>query len=116
MTKAAAQKELRERFRANGYVRRQNAARVKKEGFRGYHKGDEVRLVADSKADLNAIRRHLRALGFEPGNAFQKGNQFRQPLYGREVVARFLRLMGSARPAKRSAPARKAKAPRAKRK
>lgn len=86
-------------FRRNGYVRRQNAAARRREG-RLYKKGDEVRLVAQSKAELALIRRLLRQAGFRPGRPFAKGRQYRQPLYGREQVARFLRRIGAARQAK----------------
>jgi hypothetical protein len=86
-------------FRRNGYVRRQSADRLAAEGYEAYKKGDEVRLVADSKAELRAIRRLLRAAGFTPGRPFPKANQWRQPVYGRAAVARFLALIGEARSA-----------------
>jgi hypothetical protein len=83
---------LRELFQRNGYVRLQDQERVESDG-RSYKKGDEVRLVADSRAELAEIRRLLAAGGFKLGRPFAKGNQFRQPLYGREQVARFVSLM-----------------------
>ncbi len=79
-------------FRRNGYVRRLNPKRRAAEPGT-YKKGDEVRLVAASAAELRAIRRLLRAAGFRPGRAFRKANQWRQPVYGREEVARFLALI-----------------------
>jgi hypothetical protein len=79
-------------FRRNGYVRRQNTQRLRSEGPT-YHKGDEVRLVADSATELMHIRRLLRAAGFKPGRPFRKARQFRQPVYGRHEVARFLELV-----------------------
>ncbi len=85
--------QLGELFRRNGYVRRQNPKRLGRDGRR-YKKGDEVRLVANSADELRRIRRLLREAGFEPGRAFAKGRQWRQPLYGREAVARFLDLIG----------------------
>jgi hypothetical protein len=76
-------------FRRNGYVRRQNAKRLRREK-RTYKKGDEVRLVAESWKELQAIRGLLREAGFAPSRPFRKANQWRQPLYGRDDVARFL--------------------------
>ncbi|MCI0405756.1 MAG: hypothetical protein L0209_06755 [candidate division Zixibacteria bacterium] len=81
-------------FRRNGYVRRQNAKRLTVEGYMAYKKGDEVRLAANSMAELKTIRRLLRQAGFKPGKPFAKARQWRQPVYGREAVARFLALVG----------------------
>jgi hypothetical protein len=85
-------------FRRNGYVRRQSPDRLSRDGYRGYKKGDEVRLVAESKAELRVIRRLLRQAGFQPGRPFAKSRQWRQPLYGRAAVARFLALVGADAP------------------
>jgi hypothetical protein len=76
-------------------VRQQNAKRLAREGPQSYKKGDEVRLVAHSAAELREIRRLLRAAGFTVGRSFVKGRQFRQPIYGRDDVARFLDLIGA---------------------
>jgi hypothetical protein len=81
-------------FRRNGYVRRQNTTRLDAEGWWVYKKGDEVRLVAGLLTELAEMRRLLRAAGFKPGHPFRKGNRYRQPLYGRQQVARFLVLVG----------------------
>ncbi len=81
-------------FRRNGYVRRQSPARRAADGYRTYKKGDEVRLVAESASELQDIRRLLREAGFAPGRPFQKAGQWRQPVYGRESVTRFLALVG----------------------
>ena len=80
-------------FRRNGYLRRQNQRRLKKEGYLGYKKGDELRFSANSKAELAVIRRLLTRLGFKPGKPFEKSNQFRQPIYSRMEIERLLRLM-----------------------
>lgn len=80
-------------YSANGYVRRQNLERLGSEGSRLYKKGEEVRLVARSKEELRIVRRLLRKAGFKPGRPFQKGNQYRQPIYGRGEVARFIELV-----------------------
>lgn len=85
--------ELAALFRRNGYVRWPNPDRLAATP-RGYKKGYEVRLVANSAAELRAIRRLLRAAGFEPGRPFAKSRQWRQPVYGRQSVALFLSLIG----------------------
>lgn len=90
-TKVAA--ELAKRFRLNGYVRRPDP-KLRAEAPDTYKKGYEVRLVADSQVELREVRRLLRAAGFEPGRPFAKANQWRQPLYGRQAVTRFLQLVG----------------------
>jgi hypothetical protein len=82
-------------FHRNGYVRQQNADRLAAEGYAAYKKGDEVRLVANSLAELAEIRRLLRAAKFKIGKSFRKTNQYRQPVYGREQVKRFLALVGA---------------------
>lgn len=85
--------QLREYFRRNGYVRRQKLERLVEEGPQGYRKGEEVRLTANSAEELRKIRRLLRRAGFHPGRPFTKGRQYRQPVYGRGEVARFLELI-----------------------
>ncbi len=84
-------------FHRNGYVRQQNAERLSAEGRAVYKKGDEVRLVANSLAELAEIRRLLRAAGFVPGRPFSKSRQYRQPVYGRGQVARFLAMVDDGR-------------------
>lgn len=81
-------------FRRNGYVRWQNADRLEDEGYAVYKKGDEVRLVVDTRAELAEVRRLLRAAGFKRSKPFRKARQYRQPIYGRREVARFLALIG----------------------
>jgi hypothetical protein len=80
-------------FRRNGYVRRPNLDR-RLAAPRRYKKGYEIRLVAQTLTELQRIRRLLRAAGFEPGRAFAQAGHWRQPLYGRQPVARFLELIG----------------------
>ncbi len=84
---------LRVYFVRNGYVRVQNPDLVEP-GGRAYKKGDEARLVAANRAELAEIRRLLKEAGFKIGRPFAKANQFRQPIYGRDQVARFISLMG----------------------
>ena len=84
---------LGELFRRNGYLRMPNPDRRAAES-RAYKKGYEVRLVANSADELAAIRQLLKTAGFPVANAFQHDRQWRQPLYGRAEVARFLKLIG----------------------
>ncbi len=83
---------LKALFGRNGYVRIQNPDRVEP-GGRVYKKGDEARLVAANRTELAEIRRLLKEAGFKIGRPFAKSNQFRQPIYGRDQVARFISLM-----------------------
>ena len=84
--------KLAANFHRNGYVRYLDPKQLKREGT-GYHKGDEVRLVANTMNELRIIRRLLREAGFTPGKPFAKSKQWRQPIYGRENVLRFLELI-----------------------
>jgi hypothetical protein len=86
---------LAELFHCNGYVRYQNPDRLSAEGYLGYKKGDEVRLIAGTQGELREIRRLLRGCGFRVGRAFRKGKKWCQPIYGRPAVARFLDMMES---------------------
>ena len=85
--------KLAELFRRNGYVRPPEAKRLAKPGYGHFRRGFEFRLTADSWNELQLIQRLLRRAGFEPGKPFVKGNQFRQPVYGREELERFLALI-----------------------
>jgi len=86
-------------FKSSGYVRWQNAERPV-EGAQSYKKGDEVRLMVDSYAELQTLRDLLSAAGFAPGAPFRKHKRYCQPLYGRAQVARFLDYV-QARPVQR---------------
>ncbi|MBI4536418.1 MAG: hypothetical protein HY712_00500 [candidate division NC10 bacterium] len=96
-------------FERNGYVRRQNRKRLQAEGWRRYKKGSELRLVAASESELQVIQRLLRQAGFKPGRPFAKGRQFRQPVYGRDAVARFLALVAATRKHRKANKARQDK-------
>ncbi len=95
MARISAQvvKQLAAYFHRNGYVRRVDAVRRIVDG-QLYKKGAEVRLVADTRVELAEIRRLLKQAGFKRARPFTKANQWRQPLYGVEEVARFLKLVG----------------------
>lgn len=86
-------RELKRFFRRNGYVRQQNPERLALEGYADYKKGDEVRLTAQDEQELEVIRELLGRAGFRPGRPFEKGRQYRLPIYGREEVRRFLQLV-----------------------
>lgn len=96
-------KQLSAFFHRNGYVRRADPVRKKVKG-RLYKKGAEIRLVAESTAELKEIRRLLKEAGFKRARPFAKDRQWRQPVYGVAEVARFLGLVGKPkrRPTKRS--------------
>jgi hypothetical protein len=89
----AVARQLAWYYARNGYVRTQNERRISEEGWSRYKKGEEVRLTANSVAELNRIRECLQKAGFKPGRPFRKGNQYRQPVYGRQAVARFLQIV-----------------------
>lgn len=91
--------ELAELFRRNGYLRRQSSARVRRDGWDRYKKGDEIRFVANSREELRRIEALLRKVGFRPGRPFAKGRQFRLPVYGRNAVAALVELFGLGRDA-----------------
>ena len=97
--------QLAEIFGRSGYVRLQQPMRLREGG--SYHKGEEVRLVAQSQAELRTIRRLLRSAGFSPGRPFLKHTRWCQPVYGRVAVGQFLEMIGKAGKRKRSAVAKK---------
>jgi hypothetical protein len=83
-------------FLRNGYVRRHNFARYAAVGCMKYKKGYEVRLVANDDAELARILLLLKDSGFKSGRPYRNrktGGQYRVPIYGREQVARFLRIV-----------------------
>ena len=94
-------------FRRNGYVRRLDPARRAKEGP-DYKKGDEVRLVAESEAELTEIRRLLKRAGFKLARPFAHARQWRQPIYGVATVARFRGLIAGQASSSSRAPATRA--------
>ena len=93
-TKQKAIAELAERFQRNGYIRRQNTEHLKQVGYMLYKKGFEIRLIAHSVNELHHIQFLLQVLDFTISKPFSVANHFRQPIYGREQVTRFLSLIG----------------------
>jgi hypothetical protein len=85
-------------FRRNGYVRWQNPKRLARDGYNAYKKGDELRLTASNEQELHELQQLLVQAGFRPGRPFMAGRQHRIPVYGREQVGRFLRLVEETEP------------------
>jgi hypothetical protein len=85
--------DLAAQFEKNGCTRWPDLERRSKNP-REYKKGYEVRLAANSMEELRVIRRALRDAGFKPARPFAKATEWRQPLYGRREVLRFLELIG----------------------
>ena len=92
---SGVRRKLRRYFRRNGYVRHQNSERLAREGYLGYKKGEEVRLMAQGEQELHGLQDLLLRAGFSPGRPFVKGRQYCLPIYGREPVRRFLQLVQS---------------------
>lgn len=76
-------------YQRNGYLRRPNVDRRKKES-RSYKMGYEIRLVANTKRELTELRRAIRQAGLKPGKAFAKVNRWVQPIYGLDALDRFV--------------------------
>jgi hypothetical protein len=81
-------------FRRNGCIRVPNEKRQKKEG-QDYKKGYEVRFTSFTKKELRFIRYLLRRKRFSLGASYEKGKRFVQPVYGRENLRRFRKLLRS---------------------
>ncbi|MDO8987455.1 MAG: hypothetical protein Q7V14_04445 [Coriobacteriia bacterium] len=90
-------KELAEAFGRGGYVRYQNRGRVARDGRTGYKKGYEVRFSVRSEDELSHLRKLLVAAGFKPGSPYSQGSRYRQPLYGRAQVGKFLQAIGDSK-------------------
>ena len=78
---------------ADGQSRKEAEKRLAGEGYGRFRRGYEFRLTANSKSELRLIRDLLRQADFKPGRPFTKGRQFRQPVYGRHALERFLLLI-----------------------
>jgi len=106
---------LRRLFRRNGYVRLPNLKRRKKEGP-GYRKGFEVRLTANTAAELRQIRQALHEIGLHGGRPYRKVTQSVQPVYGRPAVQWFdPQALKALRPVKKTGRAKKTGRKKAKR-
>ena len=109
---AVAIQGLVEVFRRNGHIRYQNPDRVQNEGWKRYKKGDEVRLIANFEPELDKIRGWLKQMDFKLGKPYSQSNQFRQPIYGRDQVQRFLQMVQDHRLASPSQSVRRKKSAR----
>ncbi len=87
-----ARRFLRLIFRKNGYLRLPNPARRGSDS-QNYKKGYEVRLVLDTKKELQDTRRVLQQSGFQTSSVFTKGRKFVQPIYGKSAVEAFCKLV-----------------------
>ena len=88
--------ELTALFRRNGCVRRHDATRYARQGCMKYKKGEEIRLVANGEEERVRIQRLLKRAGFKAGRPFRKSAERTQiclPIYGREQVAGFLKMV-----------------------
>jgi len=106
--------ELTALFRRNGCVRRHDAARYARQGSMKYKKGEEIRLVANREAERVQIQRLLKRAGFKAGRPFRKskhGTQVCIPIYGREQVAGFVKMVEETEKCQPSAAAYVATAP-----
>ncbi|MCH8558992.1 MAG: hypothetical protein LAT84_14310 [Balneolia bacterium] len=93
-TKAVASK-LTWFYNRNGYVRRQKKERLENESAMSYKKGEEIRLIANTKSELRTIQSLLRKAGFKYGKPYDRGRRYCQPVYGKQAVARFLQMVES---------------------
>lgn len=78
-------------FQRNGYVKWRDSVSEAGSGG-GMRHGIELRLGANSSAELEEVRELLRTAGFSPSSPFRKGTGYRQPLYGRNAL-RFVELL-----------------------
>lgn len=85
----AAEALLATHFAERGYIRYPNPVRLS-EGSQIYRKGSEVRLVVDTREELDEVREALRLVGFRPARPFLKGSSHVQPVYGASAVEWFL--------------------------
>ena len=93
ITKKKSIADLTKIFQRDGYVRYQNITRLNFEGGQKYKKGNEVRLIAHSKEELNQILELLHILDFKSGKPFEKDLQIRIPIYGIKQTERFLEIV-----------------------
>ncbi len=96
MTKSASTaqvgRKLAEMFAKNGCIRAPDPQRRKAEAGE-YHAGYEIRLVADDKQALKELRSMLASIKLKPGREFKKGKRLVVPIYGKEQVTQFTKLI-----------------------
>jgi hypothetical protein len=72
-------------FKRCGYLRAAPEPRTNGNGSGSGHRGYEVRFMAHSREECQRILRMLKASHIGPGKPFNKGHQWRIPVYGRDV-------------------------------
>jgi hypothetical protein len=72
-------------FKECGYLRTPPGLREDGHARVGGHRGYEVRFIAHSRLECQRIVRLLKACHIETGRPFNKGQQWRVPVYGREL-------------------------------
>lgn len=96
MTKATSPAEvgrkLAEMFAKNGCLRAPDLKRRKSEGGE-YHAGYEIRLVAEDRQALKELRSMLAGVKLKPGREFKKGKRVVLPIYGKDQVVQFTKLI-----------------------
>ncbi|MCX7721643.1 MAG: hypothetical protein N2379_01100 [Verrucomicrobiae bacterium] len=85
-------RKLAEMFAKNGCLRAPDLKRRKSEGGE-YHAGYEIRLVADDKQALKELRSMLASVNLKPGREFKKGKRLVVPVYGKDQVLEFTKLI-----------------------
>lgn len=88
-----AEKRLAEYYYRNGHVRWPDLDRRKLQGAQAYKKGYEIRFVAYTPEEAAEVMDLLRAGGFSFGRPFKKARRIVIPVYGREAIDRFLRIL-----------------------
>jgi hypothetical protein len=86
-----AELELIRLYRRNGILRYPNEERFG-EGM-GYKKGHEIRWMAYSEQEAEAIAGLLQKAGFKHGKIYAKRTQFVLPVYGYDAMVRFVKLL-----------------------
>jgi hypothetical protein len=97
-SETAAQR-LWEVFARGGCIRIPNPRR-RAQDKQAYRKGFEVRLSVRSDEELRRVREWLAAVALKAGRPYQKLRRTVLPIYVREAVATFERLIATAAPRK----------------
>lgn len=84
--------QLKQFFLRNGYYRVPDET-VRERLKSSYKKGYEIRFAAMNYKEFLKIRKLLKALDFEAGKTFWKGNRRIIPVYGKENYTEFKELM-----------------------
>jgi hypothetical protein len=74
-----------ELFKHCGYLRTPPSVGSHEPGRAGSHRGYEVRFMAHNRDECQKIVRLLKACRIKPGKPFNKGRQWRVPVYGRTL-------------------------------